>query len=253
MSTVETVIVFNIIGFTVMLAIIFILGWWFLKKQARLVSEQAMKTVQKEVNKVKKQLLQMNRQMMKDMAADDTVNYDFNPVVIDSKSIRAIEEIYKAFVVWGKTSADAATRISKLGAQNLAGMHKSNQDDHLKGFYADARKALNMAQQLDHQIEFDAAYLDDQLIKEMSDMSRQTISLSENLLETVKKSSEKSKVAQARDNLKLFSSMEKQAASIVQFHNVEYKNFVKGFLATKVRDLRSGMNEADGDAEAVQE
>jgi len=53
----------------------------------------------------------------------------------------------------------------------------------------------------------------------------------------------------ARDNLKLFSTIEKQATTIVQFHNLEYKNFVKGTLTNKVRDLRSGMGEADGEGE----
>ena len=253
MGTIETVIVFNIIGFSVMLLIIFVLGWWFLKKQSRMVSELAAKVAQKEVHKTKQQLVKMNRKMMQDFNADDSVVFDYSPVVIDSKSIRAVEEIYKAFVVWGKNSADAAVKINKVGAQNLAGMHATKQEDHLKGFYSDARKALNMAQQLDHQIEFDAAYLDEQIIKEMSDMSKQTITLSESLLDTVKKSSEKAKATAARDNLKLYSAMEKQAAAVIQFHNVEYKNFVKGTLAQRVRDLRSGMSEASGEEENIEE
>lgn len=247
MSTVETIVIFNIIGFAVMLLIIFLLGWWFLKKQAKLVTNLTVKVAQQEVQKAKKQLINVNKQMLKDLNSDDSVAFEFSSVVIDSKSIRAVEEIYKAFVVWGKASADAATKISKVGAQNLAGMHGSNQDDHLKGFFADARKALNMAQQLDHQIEFDAAYLDDQLIKEMSLMSKQAISHSESLLEHVKKSAERPKGAAARDNLKLYTAMERQCAAIIQFNNVEYRNFVRTDLAQKVRELRSGMSEVNED------
>lgn len=247
MNSVETIIVFNIIGFTVILLIMFVLGWWFLKKQARSASDEARKVVQAEIQKAKQQLVKMNRQMMKDYKVEDSVPMDFSPVVIDSKSIRAVEEIYKAFVVWGKTSADAATKITKLGAQELAGMHATKQEDHLKNFYSESRKALNLAQQLAHQIEFDAAYLDETLIKEMSDMAKQTISMSDSLMDHVKKSAEKSKATTARDNLKFYSAMEKQAATIVNFHNLEYKNFVKNTLAKKVRDLRSGMSEAGGD------
>jgi hypothetical protein len=247
LSSVETIIIFNIIGFTLMLVIMFVSGWWFLKKQARMVSNQALKSVQAEINKAKKQLVQMNRQMMKDFNVDESAMLEYSPVVIDSKSIRAVEDIYKAFVVWGKSSADAATKITKLGAQELAGMHATKQEDALKGFYTEARKALNLAQQLDHQIEFDAAYLDETLIKDMSNMAKQTISLSESLLDKVKKSAEKSKAVTARDNLKLYVEMEKQAASIVNFHNLDYKNFVKNNLAQKVRDLRSGMSQAGGD------
>ncbi|GLQ29733.1 hypothetical protein [Litoribrevibacter albus] len=252
MSSVETVIVFNIVGFTVMLLIMFALGWWFLKKQAKTVSDIALKNVQKEIHKAKQQLVKMNRQMMKDFNVDESAMLEFTPVVIDSKSIRAMEEIYKAFVVWGKTSADAASKISKLGAQELAGMHASKQEECLKTFYSEARKAYNLAQQLDHQIEFDAAYLDDTLIKDMSSMAKQTISLSESLLDHVKKSAEKSKSTNARDNLKLYAAMEKQAVTIVSFHNLEYKNFVKNNMAQKVRDLRAGMSQAGGE-EAFEE
>lgn len=252
MNSVETIIVFNIIGFTVILLIMFILGWWFLKKQARSASDEARKVVQAEIKKAKQQLVKMNRQMMKDYNVEDSVPMDFSPVVIDSKSIRAVEDIYKAFVVWGKTSADVATKITKLGSQELAGMHATKQEDHLKNFYSEARKALNFSQQLAHQIEFDAAYLDEALVKEMASMAKQTVSLSESLLDHVKKSAEKTKAATARDSQKLYAAMEKQAASIVNFHNVEYKNFVKNSMAQKVRDLRAGMSQAGGE-EAFEE
>ncbi len=247
MNNIETVIIVNIIGFLIFLSAMFILGWWFLKKQAKVVSAEAVKSAQKEINKAKAQLVKLNKQMIRNMNQDSEVDLEFSAVVIDGKSIRAVEEIYKAFVVWGKNSADSATRIIKVGSQALAGMHAVKQEEHIKRFYDDARKLLNQAIQLEHQIQFDAAYLDEALVSDMEKMSHQAVSLSENLLESVRKSADQVKSTAARENLKVYTTMERLAQSIVDFHKVEYKNFVKTNMAQKVRDLRSGMSMAKED------
>ncbi|GAA3931654.1 hypothetical protein [Litoribacillus peritrichatus] len=250
MNNLETLILINVIGFVILLTVTFIAGWWFLKKQANIVSREAVKSAQQEIKKAKQQLIKMNKQMLSQMNKESNeVDLEYSPVVIDGKSIRAVEEIYKAFVVWGKNSADGSTRIIKIGAQALAGMHSVKQEEHVKRFYDDTRKLLKMATQLEHQIQFDAAYLDEELIQDMEKMAAQAVSLSENLLDSVKRAADQVKSTAARENLKIYTSMERVAQSIVNFHQVEYKNFVKQNLAKKVRDLRTGMSLASEEME----
>ena len=55
----------NVVGCSLFIVISFILGWWFIRKQTKYVSEQVLRTarqeVKKEVGLAKKQLLKISR------------------------------------------------------------------------------------------------------------------------------------------------------------------------------------------------
>lgn len=239
LASLEMMIAVNIISLVVFIIISFLLGWWFLRKQSNQVTQQAMKVVEQEVLKAKKQLIAINKKMMSGIpdASEPLVNYSAAP--IDNKTIRAVEDIYKAFVVWGKLSSDTAIKISRQTAQELVSSNSVQQEEAIKGYQAEALKVLKHARQLEHQVQFDGAYLDSNLVNDMERFAKKCINQSQYLVDAINASANQVKKKTARETLKVYTSMERCSKDLISFQNMEYKPFVKTKLAEQVRELRA--------------
>jgi hypothetical protein len=239
LATLEMMIAVNVVGFILFIVVSFALGWWFIRKQSKYVTQQAMKMVEQEILKAKKQLVAMNKKMIAGIPDSSGESFSYSSAPIDSKTIRSMEEIYKSFVVWGKLTSDIATKIDRQGAQGLAAMNTVKQEEIIKGYKAEIHKAFKQAQQLEHQVQFDAAYLDGTLVNEMERYAKKCINQSQYLMDAIKASADQVKMKAARENLKVYSSMDRCAKDLINFQNMEYKSFVKTQLAEKVRELRA--------------